>query len=106
MDVKQGCSTIKMYGCIFTCLNSRAVHIEVANSLSADSFINAHRRFVARRGDPIKVFSDNGSNFAAAEKELKKALAEMNQNIAEEMLHKKGVEWHFTSPSSSLGTSH
>ncbi|XP_071812124.1 uncharacterized protein [Apostichopus japonicus] len=101
IDVKQGRSSIKMYGCIFTCLASRAVHIEVANSLNTDSFINAYQRFVGRRGDPAKIYSDNGSNFVAAQKELKKALYEMNQDRVEEVLHTQGVEWHFNPPSAS-----
>ena len=46
-------STVKYYGCLFTCLYSRAVHVEVCASLSTDSFILALRRFIAIRG-PIK----------------------------------------------------
>ena len=49
-EVKQGRSKVKRYGCIFTCLASRAVHLEVANSLDTDSCINCLRRLVARRG--------------------------------------------------------
>ena len=46
--VKQGRSQVKRYGCIFTCLVLRAVHIEVIHSLETDSFINALQRFIAR----------------------------------------------------------
>ncbi|XP_033127427.1 uncharacterized protein LOC117125136 [Anneissia japonica] len=101
LDVRQGRSTVKRYGCIFTCLVSRAVHLEVADSLSTDSFINAYRRFVARRGEPSKMFSDNETNFVAGEKELRKALTDMNQSVVEEFLHTKGVEWHFNPPAAS-----
>jgi len=41
----------------------RAIHIEIAHSLDTSSFINALRRFIARRGRPKHIFSDNGGNF-------------------------------------------
>ena len=71
--VKQGRSQVKSYGCLFTCLTMRAVHIEVAHTLEADSFICAYQRFVSRRGKPKKK-SDNGTNFTGAERELREAL--------------------------------
>ncbi len=46
--IKEGRSQRKRWGCLFTCLVTRAVHIETANSLSTDSFINAYRRFIGR----------------------------------------------------------
>ena len=38
--IKQGRSQVKRYGCIFTCLAIRAIHIEVAHSLDAESFLS------------------------------------------------------------------
>ena len=60
--VKLGRSQVKRYGCIFTCLAVRTVHIEVAYSLDTDSFINAFQRFICRRGQPMEIISDNGTN--------------------------------------------
>ena len=65
---------MKRYGCLFTCLTIRAVHIEVAHTLEADSFICAYQRFGSRRGKPKEICSDNGTNFTGAERELKEAL--------------------------------
>ena len=56
--IKQGRKDVKRYGVLFTCLASRAVHIETADTLETDSFINALRRFVARRGPVREVRSD------------------------------------------------
>lgn len=66
-EVKRGRSKVKRYGVIFTCLALRAVHIEVAASLETDSFINALRRFIARRGQVKEICSDNGTNFVGTD---------------------------------------
>lgn len=66
-EIKRGRSLVKRYGVIFTCLNMRAVHMEIAHSLDTDC-INAIRRFICRRGQVNILCSDNGTNFAAAEK--------------------------------------
>ena len=47
--VKEGRKEMKRYGCLFTCLSSRAIHIESTNSLSTDAFIQALQRFVSKR---------------------------------------------------------
>ncbi|XP_063720246.1 uncharacterized protein LOC134846785 [Symsagittifera roscoffensis] len=60
----------KRYVVIMTCLTTRAVHLEMCQDQSADAFINTLRRLFARRGQPVKIVSDNGTNFTAAEKEL------------------------------------
>ena len=63
-------------------MGSRAVHIEITHSFDTDSFIQALRRVIARRGNIKTLFSDNGSNFIGCENELKKAYEEMeNQKI-------------------------
>ena len=82
----------------FTCLVTRAVHLEVARSLETDSFINALRKFVARRGPPSDIYSDNGSNFVGADRELKQSLQEWNQSQIADFLSQKEIQWHFNPP--------
>lgn len=78
-NVKQGWSEVKSYGDLFTCMSSRAIHIKIANSLDADSFIQAVRRFMCRRRPVREIRSDPGTNFVGAQNELKKAVEEMDE---------------------------
>ncbi len=100
-DVKRGRSTVKRYGVVFTCLTLRAVHIEVADSLDTDSCINAIRRFMCRRGQVTIMRSDNGTNFVAAERELREAIQRLDNDKIEKALQPKGIKWIFNSPAAS-----
>ena len=99
--MKQGRSVVKRYGCIFTCLRIRAIHIEVIQSLDTDSFINALQRFICRRGEPKELRSDNGTNFIGAEKELRVAISKWNTNRIHTFLQRKAIEWKFNTPTAS-----
>ena len=78
---------------MFTCLCSRAIHIEVAHSLDTDSFLLTLRRFIGRRGNIRQMRSDNGSNFVEAVKELGKSFQEMNHSGINEYLQMHGADW-------------
>ena len=86
---------------MFTCLTTRAIHLEVAHSLDTDSFIQALQRFIARRGEPAEIRSDNGSNFVGARKELSDALVEWNKGKIEDYLTQKHIRWIFNTPAAS-----
>lgn len=93
--VKTGHTHEKRYGCLFTCLTTRAVHIEVAQSLSTDSFIAAFQRFTSRRGVQEKVYRDNGTNLVSGESELRKSIQRWNQSKIGQHMTQHEIEWHF-----------
>lgn len=101
LEVKCGRNTVKRYGVLFTCLTTRAIHLEVANSLETDSCINAFRRFVARGGQVSVMRSDNGTNLVGAEKEMREAIKNWNQSKISESLLQKGITWTFNPPAGS-----
>jgi len=61
-----GSANSKRWAVLFTCLTTRAVHIEVVEEMSSSAFINALRRFVAIRGKVSVFRSDRGTNFVGA----------------------------------------
>ena len=104
--VKEGRKQLKRYGVLFTCLASRAIHLETAISLESDSFICALRRFVARRGPVLQMRSDRGTNFIGAERELKSALEEMDHKRLQEISSKEFnadwlINWNRNPPAAS-----
>lgn len=100
-EVKSRRSIVKRYGVIFTCLAIRAIHIEVAPSLDTDSFINALRRFTARRGQVRELRSDNGTNFIGAERELRTAIELWNKEQITNVMLQRGIKWSFNPPTGS-----
>ena len=99
IEVKILRSRIKRWGCIFTCLMTRAIHLEVAPSLSTDDFINVLERFINRRGNPDVVRCDCGTNFQGATNELKRELEVIDQLKIDESMRRKLVGWKYNPPS-------
>ncbi|XP_075162768.1 uncharacterized protein LOC142235399 [Haematobia irritans] len=90
----------KRYGALFTCLTLRAVHIEVVNTLNTSSCLLAIRNFICRRGTPKEFYSDNGTNFVSAEKELREAIKEVNKDELVRNFTTSVTKWNFIPPSS------
>lgn len=88
----------KRWVAVFTCLNTRAVHIEIVHSLTTSSMIMALTRFSALRGTPKKMFSDNGTNFKGADNELKKFIKQLEDDKIEDKLSIRDIEWSFIPP--------
>ena len=97
--VRVGRSSVKRWGVIFTCLACRAVHLEVAHTLNTDSFLAAFSRFTARRGTPSLVYSDNGTNLTAAEKELREMIDGLDKDKINDK--HKAIGWKFIPPGAS-----
>lgn len=79
--IKIGRRNEKRWGVIFKCLTTRAVHLDLLSSIDTDSFLMALRRFVARRGKPFELLSDQGTNFRGGERELKEAFASLQPEL-------------------------
>lgn len=90
----------KAYIAVFVCMATKAVHIEVVLNCTTDSFINALKRFMSRRGKPCNIYSDNAKTFIGANKELQD-LFESNQfkNLVVDKLHNEGITFKFIPPS-------
>ncbi|XP_039312439.1 uncharacterized protein LOC105203331 [Solenopsis invicta] len=92
--------TSKAYLAIFVCLSTKAVHFELVSDLTATAFLNALKRFIARRGKCITLYSDNGTTFVGANnqlKELKKFLCK-EENQIRDYLSEQFIEWKFIPP--------
>lgn len=98
----RGAKTFKAYLCLFVCMCTKAVHLELVTSLSTEAFLATLRRFVSRRGKPANIYSDNGSNFIGANNELTRIydfLKENSQYICDQLASER-VCWHFIPPRS------
>ena len=88
----RGSSAEKAYICLFTCASTRAVHLELVESLDVQSFIRCFRRFCARRGMPRTLISDNAKTFQTVAKEVKNLIRSPRLG---NHLSSRGIRWHF-----------
>lgn len=92
--------TIKVYVCVFTCMSTRATHLEVVQDLSTESFLAAVDRFTARRGLVSLLYGDNGTNYQGASrvlKEVKEFLSHHGSEV-EQLLSTRQIAFQFVSP--------
>lgn len=90
--------TEKGYVAVFVCLVTRAVHLELVTGMTSEAFRAAYSRFVARRGFCAHMYSDNGTTFVGADREMREALAACNDPATLDFVQSKGTEWHFITP--------
>ena len=92
MYVRQAEQEVKVYLCLFTCATTRAIHLEIVQDLTVDTFLLAFRKFAGRRSLPKVMISDNGSTYMSAAEELRQL---MNSTEVREQLGRRGVTWQF-----------
>ncbi|XP_055633223.1 uncharacterized protein LOC129773611 [Toxorhynchites rutilus septentrionalis] len=98
MHVVVGRRVEKRWGVLLTCMTIRAIHIEIAHSLTTDSCILALRNFIARRGTPLEIFSDCGTNFVGASRELRNSKEKIDQVKMMEFFESSDTKWTFNPP--------
>lgn len=93
----RGCRLTRAYICLFVCMCTKAVHIELVSELTTDAFLAALKRFVSRRGKPSNIYSDNGSNYIGANNQLNEIYTFLkdNSNVVSQNLLVDKVNWHF-----------
>lgn len=91
--IRERRSEVKRWGLMFTCLASRAAHLETINSLTADSFLCAYRRFICRRGPIRRIYCDNGTNFIGGRNLLESALKEEDHDKIRLTLSRDNCDW-------------
>ena len=88
---------LKAYLCLFVCLSTKAIHLEVISDLTTASFLAGLRWFISRRGCPTIIHSDNGSNFVGARNQLKEVYeflqAEDTDSTVHQHLLKDRITW-------------
>ncbi|CDW59883.1 hypothetical protein TTRE_0000822701 [Trichuris trichiura] len=89
---------VKRWACLFTCLATRAVHLEVAYTLDTDSFLSVLFRFEQRRGTPAAYWSDNGTNIVGAKREIQECIQRLDHAKIAETLSIRRISWHFNPP--------
>ena len=99
--VKEARKEIKRYGLIFTCMASRAIHIELLDDMTTDAFINGLRCFIALRGTVQTLRSDQGSNFVGAERELRTTIQKVQNEQFRKFLEKHQCRFIMNPPHSS-----
>lgn len=90
---------VKAYICVFVSLSVKAVHLELVTDLTSEAFIACLKRFIARRGLPSLIWSDNGTNFVGAKRELKELYQFLQTQATQESINHylsdQKITWKF-----------
>ena len=94
---------IKGYVAVFVSFFMKAIHLEPVTELTTLALIAMLCRFIARRGMPMTIWSNNGTNFVCAAKEIKKLIS--NPELSNYCVH-QGIGWKFTLEHALLHPNH
>lgn len=96
----RGAKITKCYISVFICFVTKSIHLEPVTSLTTNAFLAAFRRFTARRGKPLNIYSDNGTTFQGANLELKQMYTwlKTQEQYLTDTINNEGVNWHFIPP--------
>ena len=94
--------TLKTYGAIFTCLNTKAIHIELSGDLSTDFFILSLCRFLARKVHVDIMQSENETYFIGAVKEINDVIKNLKHDKKATYLNKHQIKWQLNPPLKSM----
>ena len=90
---------VKLYVCVFVSLTVKAVHLELVSDLTTDVFIACLRHFISCRGIPSLIWSDHGSTFVGAAREIKDLYkflrSSQTQTSISNFLSTHNVHWKF-----------
>ncbi len=91
---------VKNYLCVFVDFVVKAVHLELVTDMTAEAFVATLRQFIARRGKPKEIFSDNGTNFVGAERDLRELYQLLKEKPLQDTVHAycphQDIQWHFS----------
>ena len=88
----------KVWGVVFSCMASRAIHADLVVDLSTEGFLQTFHRFTALRGHPRKLWSDSGTNFVGARpalEDLYTFLASINKEVVQHRAAVAGTDWEW-----------
>ena len=92
-------TVVKAYICVFVSLSVKAVHFELVSNLTSDAFVATLRRFITSRGKPTLIWSDHGSNFVGASRELKELTKfldlQKSQGDISQFCSTQNIQWKF-----------
>ena len=92
-------TVVKTYASVFVSLSVKAVHLELVSELTTEAFLACLRRFISRRGKPTLIWSDHGTNFVGAAREIKELIAflktQRSQDAISEFCSTQNIQWKF-----------